>query len=151
MTSTQRSAARKLLSKVRKFEKDWAQRYLKEARLLSSGGVPLKRIRGSLNNPYGYGKVNWRGRLRGPVPYRTTRIVNKQTGRFYRGWKVRSTGNGYQVVNISTRAKYMPGTKWMKPRRVDLEARRAIRPRYNRAVRELARGIKAMVWQVILK
>lgn len=60
---------------------------------LSSGKISESRLsrpieKGGLNHPYGHGPSNNQG-PRGKIPYGDPAVINKQTGKFYSGWKIK--------------------------------------------------------------
>jgi len=103
-----------------------------------------------LNHPYGIGPSNKRG-PRGPIPYNTPTIINRQTGIFAASWRMRHYyafgSRGIKIENIASYAEYLEhGTRLMIPRPVDLWAREYIARAgpinfYNEALPVFARAL----------
>jgi|GEM_PF-4588220 len=69
---------------------------------LSQGTIPqsvLSKRPPGLNNPYGIGPVNRYG-ARGPQPYGSAPVINKQSGEFVSRWKTFGTYSATEVVVV---------------------------------------------------
>jgi len=101
------------------------QQCLDRARELSSGAVSTEELRDDpWNHPYGHGETDYRGRVRGPIPYGDSAMINEQTGEFKAGWHLEEIPHGFILINNSEHAAELefPGPESPSIKRPILEA-----------------------------
>lgn len=85
---------------------------------LSKGTVSTRELsRNPLNHPYGRGEKDYRGRIRGAIPYGDPGVINEQEGEFVAGWSIEYSETGFTLRNTSHQAMdLIAGTKTAVPR-----------------------------------
>lgn len=124
------------IRQVRAAEQRAAYEALQEARKLSSGPFSAGMLR-AMGHPYS------RRRPRPPLP---AHVINVQSGRFRRAWRIAGAGDRLRIVNASPAARFLSagGTRRMIGRPVAAALAARVRERRLARLRDAMRqGLKA--------
>lgn len=130
-----RRKAEAMAREVRNAERQAAREALSEARALSSGPLTRGALR-RLGHPYA---------RRAPRPPLPAHVVNVQSGRFRRAWRIAGTGDRLALVNTSAVARFLArGTRRMIARPIAAAIAARVRAKRLRRLQEAARrGLRA--------